>query len=223
MAAVTPLDPTPPTAPSPAGRGRGPLLVAGIGAIALLALLFAAVDTGDGGPPTVAPAPPVTRPVAELVVHTAPDGRFEVTYPASWTLADVDLTPNGGVGPELFAVATFEMRRGGPCPQQPKRALDDLGPTDALVWVEERPGTTVNPLRPASFIPEVVGVDEGSDPFVCMDVAERADLGVLRWIPFRDAGSDFHAIVAVGRDAPASLLTEAGAVLDSFALSPHEE
>ncbi|CAN5477918.1 hypothetical protein BH24ACT7_BH24ACT7_04930 [soil metagenome] len=222
--AVHPLEPLVVDRAHPVGEpNRRPrrwvAAAAGFGAVALFALLTWAIRPGGDTPP----ATPTTVP-GPLVTYIDPGGRFEVSYPAGWILADEDLTPQGGVGPELFAVGTFPMRPTfGNCSPQPGGALDDMGPGDAFVWVEERPGNTSNDPRPDSFAPLLDGVDENTDTYLCMDPAERAELGVLQWLSFTDAGSDFYAVVAVGRDAPASLMAAAAAVLDSFTPAPFDD
>ncbi len=147
-----------------------------------------------------------------------PEDRFRLAVPTGWGMASESLSPLGGAGGQLFAVGTFEMRPSlEDCVHIPAQAVEDMGPEDAFVWVEE--GGSAGPAgadQPSSFAELIDGVDESSMPYWCLTPAGRTDLGVLQWITFTRAGRGFYAIVAVGRDAPASRVTEAVTVLDSF-------
>ena len=76
--------------------------------------------------------------VAGATTTNAADG-FSVTYPSDWSPASEILTPTLTDPREIFALGTYPLRPGGPnCAQYPVNAIEDLGPTDALIWLAER-------------------------------------------------------------------------------------
>jgi hypothetical protein len=96
----------------------------------------------------------------------APHG-FTVTYPSDWTPASEILTPALTDPREIFALGTYPLRPGGSsCTNFPMNAIEDLGPTDALIWLSERQdvsGNVSTPTRPSAFETwwkNIRGVDE---------------------------------------------------------------
>lgn len=174
----------------------------------------------------VALATPLVGSCGEGSVQIVDPARgFEVEYPEGWFLASESVTPYAGVGPDLFAVGTFVLRPDeSRCAHMPVGALDDLGPTDAFVAVEERIGPNSSDLsepRPATF-QTLDGVDTGTGLFECTDVSEREGFGVLRMVSFAESGRSFIVIIAIGREASDDRVAEAGAVLDSFTVLNQE-
>ncbi len=166
-------------------------------------------------PVEVQPLPEAERGNFQAV--RGPEDRFRVAVPADWEVTTDSLSPLGGVGGDLFGAGTFEMQpTRETCVHLPALAVEDMGPSDAFVWVEEGGSASSAGDQPRSFAEVVDGVDEGNMIYGCLTPLGRAELGVLEWITFSRAGRDFYAIVAVGRDASARRLSEAVAVLDSF-------
>ena len=104
----------------------------------------------------------------------------------------------------------------------PIAALNSLGPTDVFVHLEER--GPVGPTgggfaeRPERFADELVGIDEGTDAWACIDEDQRADIGVLRWIDFQDHGRGLYLLVAIGTGATSSTLASTAAALESLVI-----
>jgi hypothetical protein len=142
-----------------------------------------------------------------------------VELPPGWQRADVSLTPNLTDPREVLSVATFPLAyRQGDCAHVPASALEDLGPRDAFVTLQERgrdPGSAWHdfPRRPERFGPRLGGPSEGHD---CVPRARLRH----HWFGFTDAGRHFHALVALGPEAPAAVQEEAWGVLDSLRVDP---
>ena len=59
--------------------------------------------------------------------------------------------------------------------------------------------------------------DRGGDTTTCSrDTSGRLEF----WMPFRDAGRHFYALVVIGRDAPTTLRDQAFAILDRLRFDP---
>ena len=90
-----------------------------------------AADPGRRRPMPLSPTPPGTSVLDRYGVI--------VTYPSGWALAPETLTPTLTDPSEVFALGTYPLRPGGSgCAQFPTNAIEDLGPTDALVWLADR-------------------------------------------------------------------------------------
>lgn len=155
------------------------------------------------------------QPVSGWVTYRDEAGRFSVAYPSTWHRATESLTPTLVDPVEILSVGTYDLRPGGArCAQFPDRALDALGPEDALVSIQEerslgRPEWW-SP-RPAHFGPEEGRGDDESPG--CMS---RPKEFFHRWIPFQDRGRGFYAYVAIGNNASAETRRDAWAILDSL-------
>ncbi len=142
-----------------------------------------------------------------------------VELPPGWQAATESLTPYLSDPREVLAVATFALRhRETACAHVAGSALEDLGPRDAFVTLQERglePGSQWRdfPERPAHFGPELGGPSEAS---ACLPAARFAD----HWFGFTDAGRHFHVDVAFGPEAPPETRREAWAVLDDLRVDP---
>jgi hypothetical protein len=100
----------------------------------------------------------------------------------------------------------------------PGSALEDLGPGDAFVTLEERgldPGSTWIgfPARPAHFGPELGGPSEAG---ACTPGTHFTD----HWFTFSDAGRHFHVMVAFGPRASTDVQRQAWAILDGLRVDP---
>jgi hypothetical protein len=134
---------------------------------------------------------------------------FTVSYPASWHLAKTSLTPILSSPHEIFSVGTYPLVPGGLCAQFPSKAIEDLGPRDALVSVQE--ASPFQGIRPTLFGPtDGTGRDESPG---CTHTPKEF---IHRWIPFASDGRAFYAYVAMGVDATRSTRRSAWGVLDSL-------
>jgi hypothetical protein len=173
-------------------------------AVALVAGCGAAVSA-----PRQAPAP-----LIEVREHG-----LTVGLPEGWQAATESLTPHLVDPREELSVATFPLRyRPTACAHVPGSALEDLGPGDAFVSLQERgldPGATWPdfPARPAHFGPELGGSSEARD---CTPGAQFID----HWFGFTDGGRHFHVRVAFGPQASADVQRQAWAILDGLRVDP---
>jgi hypothetical protein len=142
-----------------------------------------------------------------------------VELPPGWRHASVSLTPYLGDPREELAVATFPLRyRETRCAHVPGSALEDLGPRDAFVELEER-GLDPHskwpdfPPRPARFGPALGGVSEAAQ---CVPRARFRD----HWFGFTAGGRHFHTRVAFGPRASAATRKAAWSILDRLRVDP---
>jgi hypothetical protein len=158
-------------------------------------------------------APQAATPVASLV--TVRGQGLTASLPPGWQAASESLTPHLFDPREALAVATFPLRyRQTGCAHVPASALEDLGPGDAFVTLQERgldPAATWPdfPARPAHFGPDLGGASAASR---CVPTARFED----HWFGFSDGGRHFHVMVAFGPQASAKVRRQAWAILDSL-------
>jgi hypothetical protein len=139
--------------------------------------------------------------------------------PAGWQRAAHRLTPNLSDPREVLAVGTYPLRyRRTGCAHMPSSALEDLGPRDALVTLQERgldPHSSWRgfPRRPRRFGPSLGGPSEASD---CVPRARFRD----HWFTFADGGRHFHVLVAFGPNASPTTRGQAWAILDGLVVDP---
>lgn len=157
-------------------------------------------------------------PRAESVTDTVHG--ITVELPQDWQRATVSLTPHLTDPREVLSVGTFPLRyRETRCAQVPGSALEDLGPTDAFITLEERgldPGSDWPdfPPRPAHFGPQ--GTDTNADAQPCSPGARFTNY----WFGFTDAGRHFHVLVAFGPNVTDARRGEAWRLLDSLKIDP---
>lgn len=134
---------------------------------------------------------------------------FDVTFPASWSRAEEEITILGNPN-ELLALATFPPREGGGC--APKLALREAGPADAIVFLVEFTATAGMklPPRPPSFDPL---------PHPRSDECWGASVATYR---FRDSGGRFQVDVWLGESATAQTRDEVIGILDSLRFTSRE-
>jgi hypothetical protein len=138
-----------------------------------------------------------------------------VELPPEWQHASASLTPQLGDPRERLSVGTFPLRyRPTGCPHMPSSALRDLGPSDALLTIQERgldPGSSWQgfPPRPAHFGPMPHDASEAAE---CVPDARFTD----HWIWFTDGGRHFHLLVAFGPRVTAATREQAWGILDSL-------
>lgn len=136
-------------------------------------------------------------------------------YPPGWHAAAERLTPALSDPVELLHLATYPLRPGGErCTHVPEHALEDLGPTDALVSIHEWRDSSSGSGRPRPdrFLPF-----EGSEPESrrCLDPAPDDDL-LYRMHEFADAGRQLVVYVAIGEDADFARRREVAEIVDAL-------
>ena len=137
--------------------------------------------------------------------------RFSVRYPKDWYRAAKRLTPNLEDPREILSLGTYPLRAGGDrCAQFPVNALEDLGPEDAFISIQERqdPTTERSGPRPRRFR---ILRDDGSEGSFCV-TGPRLD----HWVPFKDSGRAFYALYVVGESAPEATRRDVRKVLESL-------
>jgi hypothetical protein len=146
-----------------------------------------------------------------------PDG-FSIDVPPRWVVSPGSLTPSLTDPREILAVGTGALLAGGDrCAHVPERALDALGPADALVTLVEFDGRRGLPPRPADLIAAAGEDPESRD---CLADAGRID---YRLIPFADAGRDFYLYVAFGERVSDERRSEAETLLASLRFDRSED
>jgi len=162
-----------------------------------------------------------TERVASAPVPTETQGArgLTVKLPAGWQAAPSTLTPKLSDPREVLSVATYPLRyRETGCAHVAGSALEDLGPGDAFITVQER-GLDASsswsgfPERPVRFGPELGGPSEAS---ACAPGARFAD----HWFGFSDGGRHFHVDVAFGPQASPDVRRQAWAILDGLHVDP---
>jgi hypothetical protein len=136
-----------------------------------------------------------------------------VTYPLGWALASESLTPTLTDPLEVFALGTFPLRPGASgCAQFPTNAIEDLGPTDALIWLADRPlvhpDTVQRPADMAAWL-RAQPSDISSE---CL--SESKDF-VHHDGMFTDAYREFELYVAYGAEASPDTITELWNIVNS--------
>src|SRR5829696_2382628 len=155
-----------------------------------------------------------TAPRAAQVVAFKAHG-LTVMLPPEWRPAAATLTPALRDPREVLAVATYPLQyRPTECAHVAGSALEDLGPRDAFVTLQERgrdPGSSWSdfPARPAHFGPNLGGPSEAS---ACLPRARFSD----HWFAFTASARHFHADVAFGARTSANTRAQAWAILDSL-------
>jgi hypothetical protein len=192
------------------GRRRWPRRLA-IAAAAAMAVIVAAALLSAGPEPSDERA--VTRPADDWTTTVNEAHGFTVALPPGWRLATESLTPALSDPREILSAGTFPLAyRPSACNHMPTGALRAIGPGDGFVTVEERGrgGSTVGfPARPASF--GGTAEQRSGDVAACLGDGSRAH---EYWIPFRDAGRRFYALVVLGPRASRQTKEEAFAILD---------
>lgn len=139
------------------------------------------------------------------------DHNLTLYYPEGWNRASETLTPELDQPRELVSLGTYRLSPGGEdCVQIPERAIESIGPTDALITLQEASSGTGFPSRPKSFSAEDGEVSEASE---CLDNAEEIFFRMFR---FRDEGRSFIAYVAIADSASARTRNEVWQVLNAL-------
>ena len=143
---------------------------------------------------------------------------YTVTYPSIWHRATSSLTPHLSDPHEILTLGTGPLSVGGPrCAQVPVNALEAVGPTGALITIQERSPMTADggfPPRPKHF--QLRPTPSLEIP-ACLARDRRPRLS---WIAFRDHGRHFYALVGLGRRATSQTREQTERVLQSLRFTP---
>lgn len=150
-------------------------------------------------------------------IRTDTEHGFTVSYPEGWTPATEILTPALTDPREILALATYPLRPDGVnCAQLPVNAIEDLRPTDALVWLAEREQGATEVTRPPDF--ETWASE--AEPDVSPDCLATPKDFIHVYGEFSDAGRVFDLYVAYGRSASVVTLSELWTILNSLTFDP---
>jgi hypothetical protein len=151
---------------------------------------------------------------ADWVTYRDQELGLAVRYPSDWHRAGERLTPQLRDPTEVLSLGTFPLRVGGDrCSHMPVRALEDFGPTDAFISLQERE----HPVA-GEFVPRRVfrAPDDTRTGRFCVPDAQRAD----DWLFFGDSGRGFYAIVALGTEASPTTRRELVEILNCLEFEP---
>jgi hypothetical protein len=159
----------------------------------------------------------VNPPPPSTTVIPFNSGSIEIELPGGWLLAESSLTPFLGGPIEVFSAGTFALQVGGDqCAHVPERAMEDLGPRDAFLTLQETTASSASfSVRPASFGPLLEGITPG-DAYECITEDERGDVGTLLWHPFRVGDHGFYLLVVLGTEVNSHLRQQTIDLLDSL-------
>jgi hypothetical protein len=158
---------------------------------------------------------------------TAPEERtissnIEVALPDGWTRATKNILPSL-LDPRLvFAAATYALEpTDHNCAQIPGNALEQLGPTDAFVWITQRSG----PIEPdGSFVarPGTILPTSGDDALqgdlpLCLDQPLRGSARTLRVLT---NGQALYINWAIGSEITPERLAQLATILNRFQARP---
>lgn len=142
---------------------------------------------------------------------------LSVRYPVGWSRATGVLTPGLSDPREILSIGTGPLvgDEGGNMPAAAVAAMDEF---DVFISLQEgspaqAPLSQMQPRRrfdlTRTFHPQQGGVEGlGRAP------------GRVWWIPFRDQGRGFYALVVIGRNVPPSTVIEVERTLDSLRFEP---
>jgi hypothetical protein len=149
---------------------------------------------------------------ARWVTYRDESSGLEVRYPRDWYRSEERLTPLLADPKEILSLGTYPLRQGGErCVHYPVYALEDLGPEDAFISVQERapPFPAAGyPPRPSRF---ELPTRAGTGGF-CVPSEQRLD----EWRSFSDNGRAFYLLIALGEAASEETRKELLAVLNSL-------
>lgn len=181
-----------------------------------LSLLGACTDTKSG--PLEKRSNTTASSVADgWVVEDDPEWLYEIAHPSSWRLGPL-LVSHGDIRQwEMLSLGTYELRPGSKkCPHIPANALNDLGPEDAFLWIQEPEYLDGFPPRPPTFAPDFTTRSDHSNElsiFRCVD--GRRDFR-FSTIAFEDRGRNFFALLALGLQASETTRRDLVSVLNSL-------
>lgn len=142
------------------------------------------------------------------------DARFSIRYPTAWERSEQSLTPMLVDPREIVSVGTYHMRPGGElCEHLPANALEDLGPEDAFLSIQERTQLhlEVYSPRPAQFT-----LGQPNEQFEGVDCVREPDDLFQWWLSFKDGDRAFYVLVARGTSASEQARQQVLETLNSF-------
>jgi hypothetical protein len=148
------------------------------------------------------------------VAYRDRDHGFAVRYPAHWHRAEQRLTPSLVDPLEILSLGTYPLEPGSTrCNHFPVRAVEDMGPMDVFVSLQERRNPAPGELEPR---PRPFRLPTAPGYMFCVPDPNRLDA----WIIFGDGGRGFYMIIAVGKDAPPQTRRDLLDVLESLEFDP---
>jgi hypothetical protein len=207
-------------------RRRGARLVASVAVVVVFVAGVVWAATQIGARHTTAPLDSTTP---TPTVYRDDQQGFSVEVPPGWQVATKPLNTWVSDPHEILSMGTYALRPGGEAAtdaQVPSNAVDDLGPDDIFVWLNERtPPDRRLPERPLEFSPESL-CQSGSPAGGyrgCVDGLAQGIDGIRAWWTYFSAdGRGFYLFVGMGEQAyrdPARQ-QQAWAVLDSLSFDP---
>jgi hypothetical protein len=155
---------------------------------------------------------------------------FTVTFPNDWLVSDQPIQPNLSSPFEILALATYPLRPGGEAVidfQLPSNSVEDLGPNDILIWLNDAGEGNGMPPRPSAFGPSTPCENWSR---LCPEPQGDWMRGFDHpipwihgwWLGFHDAGRQFYVFVGMGEQAYADPARAqlAWDVLDSLRFLP---
>jgi hypothetical protein len=209
-------------------RRRGARLVASVAVVVVFVAGVVWAATQIGARHTTAPLHSTTP--TPTVYRDDQDG-LSVVVPPGWQVAVEPLNTWVSDPHEILSMGTYALRPGGQAVtdfQLPSHAIDDLGPNDLLIWLNESgSGPRGFPPRPDRFAPSR-SCDNWTE--LCAEPTgtavragdERAPDIRGWWLGFHDAGRGFYVFVGMGAQAYADPMRAKTPweILDSLSFDP---
>ena len=194
--------------------------------VLVVALAILTGCTGGDGPPraVVDSASGAQMGTRRWVTYRDPQWLFEIHHPRSWEPGPLLVSHGDRRQWEMLALATYPLRASeSRCSHLPVAAFEDLGPRDALLYVQEPEYVEGLPTRRGSveidFSTSVDYMYEIS-VFECLD--DERDFRYA-FVPFHDGGRDFSAFLALGLQASDERRDELLRIFDSLRILDAEE
>jgi hypothetical protein len=161
----------------------------------------------------------------DWVTYRDPQWLFEIEHPPSWEPGPLLVSHGDWRQWEMLALATYPLRAGeGRCSSHlPVAAFEDLGPRDALLYVQEPEYVEGLPARRGPFD---VAFSTSADHMNEISVFRCLDAGTdfrYAFVPFSDGGRSFHAYLALGMDAPERTRRDLISAFDSLEILTADE
>lgn len=135
-----------------------------------------------------------------------------VDLPDGWEVASETLMPNGPV--EQFVASTAPLPVGGDtCAQVPEAAMEQLGPDDALVSVQQ-----LHPAEPSDLVLGEIETwpAENRNQTTARECADNGDQLELYWFHTQLDGTGYWVLAVFGLSASEERKAEALSILNSF-------
>jgi hypothetical protein len=159
--------------------------------------------------PATEPSPASEAPAPPPVAYRDDAHGYSVAVPAGWEVADRPINTWVSDPQEILAMATYPLRAGGEAVvdfQLPSRAVEDLGPSDLLIWLNDAGSAKSFPPRPDRFEPS--RPCEGWTKLCSEPTGRTVWAGDDRapdmrgwWLGFADSGRGFYVFVGMGEQA----------------------